>query len=71
MLTEANRPYVVPASDEGALAAALAALADDEAMRRGIGEANRRLARSEYDETAMIAAYRAVYARALGRATFP
>lgn len=71
MLAEANRPYVTPPGDERALAAALATLADNEALRRGIGEANRALARAEYDEQAMIAAYRTVYARALGRASFP
>ena len=71
MVAEANRPYVTPAGDEGALAAAIETLAGDEALRRGIGEANRVRARAEYDEAAMIAAYRGVYARALGRAHFP
>jgi L-malate glycosyltransferase len=71
MLAEANRPYVTPAGDELALAVALAELADNEALRRGIGEANRVRARAEYDEKAMVAAYRTVYARALGRASFP
>jgi glycosyltransferase involved in cell wall biosynthesis len=71
MVAEANRPYVVPPSDEGALEAALVELAGNEALRRGIGEANRARARAEYDEKTMIAAYRAVYARALGRTTFP
>jgi glycosyltransferase involved in cell wall biosynthesis len=71
MLAEANRPYVTPAENEDALSAALAELADSEALRRGIGEANRVRARAEYDEKAMIAAYRATYARALGREQFP
>lgn len=71
MVAEANRPYVIPAGDEPALAAALAALADNEALRRGIGEANRTRARAEYDEKAMVAAYRAVYARAMRRREFP
>src|SRR5262249_11740198 len=71
MLAEANRPYVVRAGDEAALASALAALAGDEALRRGIGEANRLRACAEYDERAMLDAYRAVYARALGRSAFP
>lgn len=71
MLAEANRPYVTPAGDERALAAALADLAENEALRRSIGEANRVRARTEYDEKAMVAAYRTVYARALGRASFP
>jgi glycosyltransferase involved in cell wall biosynthesis len=71
MVAEANRPYVVRAGDEAALAGALAALAESEALRRGIGEANRARARAEYDERTMIAAYRAVYARALVRTAFP
>jgi glycosyltransferase involved in cell wall biosynthesis len=71
MVAEANRPYVTPVGDEAELATALAALADNEALRRGIGEANRVRARAEYDEQTMIAAYRMVYARALRRSAFP
>jgi glycosyltransferase involved in cell wall biosynthesis len=71
MLAAANRPYVTPASDERALAASLEQLAENHALRRGIGEANRLRARAEYDEKAMVAAYRGVYGRALGRPTFP
>jgi glycosyltransferase involved in cell wall biosynthesis len=71
MLADANRPYVTPAGDERALAAALEQLVENEALRRGIGEANRLRARAEYDEKAMVAAYRAVYAHALGRTSFP
>lgn len=71
MLAEENRAFVSPPGDEGALAANIAALARDPALREGIGAANRRRAEAEYDEKAMIAAYRAVYARAMGRATFP
>jgi glycosyltransferase involved in cell wall biosynthesis len=71
MVAEENRSYVTPAGDDTALAAALSSLAESEALRRSIGEANRALARSEYDEAAMIAAYGALYARALGRAAFP
>lgn len=71
MLVEDNRTFVTPVGDEPALAASLATLAADEALRRGIGEANRLRARTEYDEKAMVATYRGVYARALGRASFP
>lgn len=71
MLADANRPYVTPAGDERALAAALDQLAENEALRRGIGEANRLRARAEYDEKAMVAAYRSVYASALGWPSFP
>ncbi|MCW1430451.1 glycosyltransferase family 4 protein [Novosphingobium sp. JCM 18896] len=71
MLVEDNRVFVTPVGDEPALAASLTRLASDEALRRGIGEANRARARAEYDEKAMVATYRGVYARALGRASFP
>jgi glycosyltransferase involved in cell wall biosynthesis len=71
MVAEANRRFIVPAGDEAALAAALAELADRQALRRDVGLANRALARADYDEAAMVAAYRAVYARAIGRRTFP
>lgn len=71
MVAAENRPFVTPAGDEAAFAAALSSLAGNEPLRRSIGEANRALARAEYDEKAMVAAYRAVYARALGRAAFP
>jgi L-malate glycosyltransferase len=71
MLADENRPYIVPPGDEAALAAALAVLAADEPLRRSIGEANRVRARAQYDEAAMVAAYRAVYARAMRRTSFP
>ncbi|HZU62695.1 MAG TPA: glycosyltransferase [Novosphingobium sp.] len=68
MVAPENRPFVVPAGDEAALAAAFAALAGDAALRARLGAANRARARAEYDEAAMIAAYRLVYGQALGRA---
>lgn len=71
MLAEANRAYVTPAGDEAALARAIADLADDSRLRGALGAANRAKARAEYDEASMIAAYRAVYAGALRRTSFP
>lgn len=71
MVAGQNRPYLSPPGDEGALGAALAALAADPALRQAIGAANQTRARAEYDEKAMIAAYRKVYAQAMGRPTFP
>ncbi len=71
MISEENRPFVSPAGDEEALARAIASLAGDQAMRERIGAANRELAVRKYDENAMIASYRAVYARALRRDEFP
>ena len=71
MVAADNLGLITPPGDEAALAAALVAMASDPAARAAIGGANRTRALAEYDEAAMIAAYRAVYARALGRAHFP
>lgn len=71
MLAEPNRPFVTPAGDEAALAEAIANLAVDPGLRKSIGEANRARARTHYDEAEMIATYRSIYGRALGRETFP
>lgn len=68
MVAAPNRRFIGPAGDEAALAANLAALAADPALRAQIGAANRARAVADYDEAAMIAAYRAVYAGAMGRA---
>jgi len=67
MLSPENRPYIAPPGDEAALAGHLALLAGDERLRRAVGAANREKACREYDENAMIAAYRAVYGQAMGR----
>jgi len=67
MLSEENRPFVVPPGDERALAGELIRLAADPALRRRIGAANRALARKAYDETAMIERYRALYWGLMGR----
>jgi glycosyltransferase involved in cell wall biosynthesis len=66
-----NAPYIVPVGNEAALAQALARLAGDEALRRQIGAANQVRARAEYDEAAMARKHAAVFAAALGLATFP
>lgn len=71
MVAPENAPFIVPPGADAPLAQALAALAADPAGRRRIGECNRARARAEYDEGAMLAAYRQVYARALGRPSFP
>lgn len=68
ILPEPNRALVSPAGDAGALGEALARLAADPALREAAGAANRARARAEFDFAAMLAAYEAVYARALGRA---
>ena len=71
MVAEENRPYLVAPGDEGGLAEALCGLAANPQERRLIGEANRKIAREEFDEARMVSAYRAVYARAMRRHSFP
>ena len=71
MLAADNRPFVVPPGSDAALGEALARLAADPALRRAVGLANRTRAVTDYDEATMVAAYRAVYAEALGASRFP
>jgi glycosyltransferase involved in cell wall biosynthesis len=71
MVAPANAPFIAPAGDEVALAESLCRLAQSAALRRTIGAENRKKARTEFDEAKMIAAYREVYAAALGRVRFP
>ena len=71
MIAAPNLPLISPRGDEAGLAAALVRLGADAALRRALGKANQAKARSEFDEAGMIAAYRAVYAQALGKARFP
>ncbi len=71
MVARENAPFIVPPGDEGALANALEQLAADARLRAAIGAANRARAVAEYDEKAMICAYRALYAGVLRRAAFP
>jgi glycosyltransferase involved in cell wall biosynthesis len=71
MVVPENRAYIAPCGDEAALGSALAALAADAKLRSGIGKANRKRAQQEYDERLMVSAYRAVYAGAMRRETFP
>lgn len=70
MVSEPNAPLIGPAGDEAALARALEQLAADPALREEIGGANRDKARAEYDEKAMIAAYRRLYSSAAGGIAF-
>ncbi|MBS0480601.1 MAG: glycosyltransferase [Proteobacteria bacterium] len=71
MVAAENRPWLAPAGDDDALAERLAGLAADPAARKAIGAANRARAEAEYDEAAMVAAYRRVYAGTMGRTAFP
>lgn len=71
MVAPENRNLICAPQDDAALAATLAALAEDPALRTRIGAANRAYAREHYDEQTMIDSYRAVYAGALKRSSFP
>ena len=71
MVSDENRPLINRAGDEPALSGALLTLAGDAELRGRLGKANRAHARAHYEEKAMIDAYRRLYARAIGRSTFP
>lgn len=71
MVAAENAPLLTEPGDEAALAAALARLAGDAALRASLGRANRARAEAEYDEATMIAAYARLYAGVMGRPAFP
>ena len=62
MVAPQNQSLIVPVSDEAAFAAALSKLVSDGHIRATLGSANRAIAVRDYDEAAMIARYRALYA---------
>ena len=65
-----NLPYIVARTDEAALAGAIQKLAADAVLRKTLGDANRYLATSHYDEAMMFARYRQLYGSAMKRADF-
>ena len=67
MVAPENRPYIIPEHNEVFLRDALQALVAQPALRRQIGDANRRRARAEFDEALMIGRYRTLYEGALGQ----
>ncbi len=67
ILAEPNRVFVTPPADRQALGAALQALAADPDLRASLGAANQTRARAEFDITAMLSRYEAVYSDAMGR----
>ena len=71
MVAMENRPLITAPGNEDALSAALVTAGGDPALRAAIGAANSARALAEYGEEAMISAYRAVYAAALGQPHFP
>jgi len=69
MVALENRIFVTPEGDDNALAAAVAALAADPALRKQLGNANRARAVAEFDEAVMADRYARAYGAALGRQT--
>lgn len=67
MVAEENRGFIAVPDNAPALAAMLAELAADPALRARIGAANRARAIAHYDATQMVAKYRAAYGEALGQ----
>ena len=65
-----NLPFIIARDDEAALANAIATLANDVDLRHNIGNANRKIACSQYDEATMFARYRQLYGSAMKRADF-
>lgn len=63
MVSAANRPYI--AHDEPGFRTALAHLAQDPALRRTIGDENRRVAADRFAESTMVAAYENLYSLSL------
>ena len=65
-----NLPFIVKRDDEAAFAKAIHSLASNAQLRATLGEANRCLAHSQYDEETMLARYRQLYGSAMKRADF-
>ncbi|MEX6724867.1 glycosyltransferase family 4 protein [Parapedomonas caeni] len=61
-----NSPYVVPATDEAALARGLERLLADAELRHRIGNANRVRVESQFSQQRMVESYRAIYAEVGG-----
>jgi glycosyltransferase involved in cell wall biosynthesis len=70
MVAPDNATLITPAGDEAALAAMLARLGADQALRDALGQANRVRALTEFDEGTMVARYAALYGEALGQPDF-
>ena len=65
-----NLPFIIKRDDEAGLADAIRTLANDAVLRKKLGDANRHLATSQYDEVTMLARYRQLYGSAMKRADF-
>ncbi len=66
MVSAENMPFVTPVDDEPAFHAGLSRLAADARMRAALGVTNQARARRDFDEKAMIAAYKTLYEDAVG-----
>ena len=65
IVSKENGPFVVDAKDETAYRAALNRLAGDANLRAALGVTNQAKAQAQFDETGMIAAYKALYENAV------
>jgi glycosyltransferase involved in cell wall biosynthesis len=63
VVTDGEHGLLVPVEDPDALAAALARLAEDPALRRALGEAGRTRVQTEFTFTEMTRRYQAIYDR--------
>ena len=70
IVAKENRPFIVAREDEAGLTNAIATLAKDAKLRGNVGDANRVIAFSQYDEETMFARYRQLYGSAMKRADF-
>lgn len=66
-LSPDNIGFIAPSGDRGGLRRALEQLSVDDFLRQRTGEANRERARAERDFKTTLAAYRRLYASAMGR----
>lgn len=67
MVAPENAPFIAEAAGEVFLRDAIQPLLSNADLRASVGAANRAKARAHYDETVMIARYRALYEGAMGR----
>lgn len=61
MVAAENQTFITPAGDDHAFAEALRQLVDNAPLRQTLGAANQLKAKAEYDEQAMVLAYRSLY----------
>lgn len=67
MVSEPNRPFIVPHTAPGGLRAALGTLVDDPVRRHAIGVANRERAVAQFDVGRMLARFEELFARIVAR----